>query len=241
MARILLVRHAQSEWNALGRWQGWADPPLSPLGRNQAEQAGRHLRARQIDVRGGDDDRRGGGGLRGADDVESDGGLGVSSRLLVVSSDLQRASTTAGIVAATALPGVRPETDPDWREYRVGAWSGMTRPEIEQRWPGDLDRWDRGELLAPPDGEHRSHFESRLVRALDRVAAHAGKTGTALVVTHGGAIRSLSRRFRAPVNHVGNLAGVLVEGSGGRFRQVGTLDLLDELPDERKEPQPAPD
>ena len=37
--RILLVRHGQSEWNASGRWQGWADPPLSDLGRQQAFEA----------------------------------------------------------------------------------------------------------------------------------------------------------------------------------------------------------
>jgi broad specificity phosphatase PhoE len=36
MARILLVRHGQSEWNASGRWQGQADPPLSELGEEQA-------------------------------------------------------------------------------------------------------------------------------------------------------------------------------------------------------------
>jgi probable phosphoglycerate mutase len=36
MARILLVRHGQSEWNADGRWQGQADPPLSDLGAQQA-------------------------------------------------------------------------------------------------------------------------------------------------------------------------------------------------------------
>lgn len=36
MARILLVRHGQSEWNADGRWQGQADPPLSELGQEQA-------------------------------------------------------------------------------------------------------------------------------------------------------------------------------------------------------------
>jgi len=34
--RLLLVRHGQSEWNAVGRWQGQADPPLSDLGRKQA-------------------------------------------------------------------------------------------------------------------------------------------------------------------------------------------------------------
>src|SRR4051794_39200326 len=32
VTRLLLVRHAQSEWNATGRWQGAADPPLSELG-----------------------------------------------------------------------------------------------------------------------------------------------------------------------------------------------------------------
>ena len=33
---LLLIRHAESEWNAAGRWQGLANPPLSPRGREQA-------------------------------------------------------------------------------------------------------------------------------------------------------------------------------------------------------------
>jgi probable phosphoglycerate mutase len=36
---MLLVRHGQSEWNALGRWQGNADPALTELGRLQARHA----------------------------------------------------------------------------------------------------------------------------------------------------------------------------------------------------------
>jgi len=43
MTRILLVRHGQSEWNALGRWQGQADIPLSDLGRAQARAAATKL------------------------------------------------------------------------------------------------------------------------------------------------------------------------------------------------------
>jgi probable phosphoglycerate mutase len=35
-ARIILVRHGQSTWNAEGRLQGQADPPLSKLGRREA-------------------------------------------------------------------------------------------------------------------------------------------------------------------------------------------------------------
>ena len=48
VARLLLIRHAQSEWNALRRWQGQADPPLSELGRQQAAAAA--IRLEPVDV-----------------------------------------------------------------------------------------------------------------------------------------------------------------------------------------------
>jgi glucosyl-3-phosphoglycerate phosphatase len=41
--RLLCIRHAQSTWNALGRWQGQADPPLSDAGRRAAEQLAQRL------------------------------------------------------------------------------------------------------------------------------------------------------------------------------------------------------
>jgi broad specificity phosphatase PhoE len=45
MLNVLIVRHGQSEWNAVGRWQGHADPPLSELGISQARGAGRSVGA----------------------------------------------------------------------------------------------------------------------------------------------------------------------------------------------------
>ena len=39
MSRILIVRHGQSTWNAEGKWQGQADPPLSEDGIHQAMRA----------------------------------------------------------------------------------------------------------------------------------------------------------------------------------------------------------
>ena len=39
MPHLLCVRHGESTWNAEKRWQGWADPPLSPLGEEQAREA----------------------------------------------------------------------------------------------------------------------------------------------------------------------------------------------------------
>jgi broad specificity phosphatase PhoE len=42
-AELVLIRHAESIWNATGHWQGHADPPLSPAGREQAERLAREL------------------------------------------------------------------------------------------------------------------------------------------------------------------------------------------------------
>ena len=49
MSAIYLLRHAQSEWNALGRWQGHGDPPLSALGREQARAVAAKLAALRIE------------------------------------------------------------------------------------------------------------------------------------------------------------------------------------------------
>jgi broad specificity phosphatase PhoE len=37
---VLLLRHAESEWNRIGRWQGTEDPPLSDAGRRDAAEVG---------------------------------------------------------------------------------------------------------------------------------------------------------------------------------------------------------
>ncbi|QBI18647.1 histidine phosphatase family protein [Egibacter rhizosphaerae] len=39
VARLVLVRHGQSQWNHQGRWQGHLDSPLTPLGHVQARAA----------------------------------------------------------------------------------------------------------------------------------------------------------------------------------------------------------
>lgn len=43
MAYLVLVRHGQSEWNALGQWTGLTDISLSPQGRDEARKAAEHL------------------------------------------------------------------------------------------------------------------------------------------------------------------------------------------------------
>lgn len=52
MKTLVLLRHGQSVWNRENRFTGWVDVPLSPLGIEEARQAGSELRARgyQFDV-----------------------------------------------------------------------------------------------------------------------------------------------------------------------------------------------
>jgi probable phosphoglycerate mutase len=195
--RILLLRHGQSTWNAEGRWQGWSDPPLSPLGRAQAEEAAERLA---------------GSGITG-----------------VVASDLDRALSTAEVVAATLGLGDA-HIDPDLREYDVGDWEGLTRPEIETGWPRKLAAWREGRLVATPGGETRSAFLQRVTAALARVAADDLLGDVAAVVTHGGVLRAVEQVTGAPRSDViGNLAGrwLVVPPAGGP--QPGDrVDLLDE-------------
>jgi len=57
-ASLLLIRHAESSWNAAGRWQGHGDPPLSDRGRAQADALARELARETIDVLVSSDLRR---------------------------------------------------------------------------------------------------------------------------------------------------------------------------------------
>jgi 2,3-bisphosphoglycerate-dependent phosphoglycerate mutase len=103
----------------------------------------------------------------------------------VYSSDLLRAHETAQIVAASK--GLSVVVDPDLRERDVGAWSGLTLPEIEERYPEELRafRERRGSI-----GESHDALSRRVVAAARRISdAHAD--GQVLVVTHGGALRML--------------------------------------------------
>lgn len=50
VTNIIFVRHAQSVWNEIGRWQGHADPPLAESGREQAQAVARRLAGWRIDA-----------------------------------------------------------------------------------------------------------------------------------------------------------------------------------------------
>ena len=49
MARLILLRHGESQWNLENRFTGWVDVPLSPRGIQEAKDAGEKLRTFKFD------------------------------------------------------------------------------------------------------------------------------------------------------------------------------------------------
>jgi broad specificity phosphatase PhoE len=50
LTRLILIRHGESTWNREHRIQGQLDPPLSDLGRAQAERVARRLAGRKVEA-----------------------------------------------------------------------------------------------------------------------------------------------------------------------------------------------
>jgi probable phosphoglycerate mutase len=133
----------------------------------------------------------------------------------VVSSDLQRAQRTAETIAERLDLG-QVTIDPGIRERDVGEFSGLTRDEIDAKWPGMIDRWRRGEVQRAPGGEGPEFIERVLV-ALDRIAEQFPGQRV-LVVTHGGVIRTTQRHLGGEPGTLANLGGLWLHLADGAWR-----------------------
>jgi broad specificity phosphatase PhoE len=126
----------------------------------------------------------------------------------VYASDLGRARETAEIVAEPH--GVPVAIDPDLREMHYGSWSGLTRSEIEERFPG----------VERHDGETREDHLGRVLSAADRIARrHPGQR--VLIVSHGGSMRALRRHCVGdPVHPIENCGVYELRYRDGAFAPV---------------------
>ena len=105
---------------------------------------------------------------------------------VIVSSPQLRALETATIIGEQI--GVGPvQTLDDLRERSAGVWSGLTRDEIDTRWPG----WVEGDRR-PEGWEYDVDLTPRVMGALQQVAEEF-PGATALVVCHGGVIIAMEK------------------------------------------------
>jgi probable phosphoglycerate mutase len=132
----------------------------------------------------------------------------------VWSSDLVRARRTAEVIAEPR--GLQVRVDPRFRERDGGPWQGLTRAEIEARWPGHLKDGRR------PEGyEAWQTAVTRIFAALADLAAEHPRQ-TVLVLTHGGIVRAAERHLEDltrgdEADRIPNLGGrsLYLNGSGG--------------------------
>jgi glucosyl-3-phosphoglycerate phosphatase len=150
----------------------------------------------------------------------------------VYTSDLARASETAGYLARlTGLP-VQPEKD--LRERGGGAWEGLTDAEIRARYPAEYGQWN------PPDGEPVPAVADRVAGAFERIADALPDGSLAVLVSHGAAISlGIARLLGLPerIRVIGPLANCAWSVLG---RRSGSWRLLEHnvgvLPDLAPEP-----
>jgi len=116
--------------------------------------------------------------------------LAAREPVLLATSDLQRATATAGPTAArTGLPLA---VDPRWREIALGAWQGLTGAQAAVRFPAEHAAWARGEDVRRGGGETYAEVGVRAAAAAQALVAavEARGGGLVVVVTHGGTIRA---------------------------------------------------
>ena len=196
MTKLLLVRHGQSEWNAMGRWQGKANPPLTDLGKEQALLAAKKLPYFSI----------------------------------LASSDLVRARETAEIFAkAHDKDSNDILIEPQVQERDAGEFSGLTRDEIDKKFPGYLaqNRW-------PSGWEPDDVLIKRLREGLGRIITSSTESDSIVVVTHGGCIYALESLLGEEYRRISNLGGRWFELKDDEFYLGERIQLLD--PDEETYP-----
>jgi broad specificity phosphatase PhoE len=159
---IYYVRHGETEWNALGRFQGSQDIPLNDVGRRQAAAAGSILQ-----------------GVIGRD--------GANGALPFVASPLGRARQTMELLRQTLdLPPQGYAVDDRLREIAYGRWEGSTLSQMQAADPElfatrETDKWG----VPPPGGESYAAVTRRMRDWYDSL------TGDTVAVAHGGTARAL--------------------------------------------------
>ncbi len=162
---LVLVRHGQSEWNAKNLFTGWKNPDLTPLGVQEARQAGTELKKLDLLF-----------------------SVGFTSALL-------RAQHTLSLIfeelGQSNIPTIR---DRALNERHYGDLSGLNKDEAREKWGEEQVRlWRRSYDVSPPGGESLKDTVARVLPFYcQRILPPVMRGERVLVVAHGNSLRALA-------------------------------------------------
>ena len=201
MTTILLARHGESDWNRSQRWQGFADRPLTDLGRRQAAELAARLKETELDTIYSSDLRR---ARETAEIVARSKGLEVH-----------------------ATPDLREVDVGSWSGL-TRAEAEAQFPEGYARWLGGGEGWKDGETyeqmserVVPAVQRIAALHDDRRVL----VVAHGGSIRAVHAAALGLDVHSYRRIQRVEPN--ATLSAVCVED--GRFTELCRTEDLDEF------------
>jgi broad specificity phosphatase PhoE len=198
---LLLARHGESDWNRSRRWQGFADRPLTELGRQQAEELADRLDEIELDAVYSSDLRR---ARNTADAVARRKGLAVRTTTALREVDV---GSWSGLTREEVEASF-PDAYARWLRGAEGWTDGETYEQLGRRVVKTIR-----EIAADHDGE----------RIL--VVAHGGT----LRAVHAAALGVDIQTYRRiqPVEPNATLSAVVVED--GRLAELSRPEDLDEF------------
>ena len=162
---LVLVRHGQSDWNAKNLFTGWKNPDLTPLGVQEARQAGTELKKLDLLF-----------------------SVGFTSALV-------RAQHTLSLIfeelGQSNIPTIR---DRALNERHYGDLSGLNKDEAREKWGEEQVRlWRRSYDVSPPGGESLKDTVARVLPFYcQRILPPVMRGERVLVVAHGNSLRALA-------------------------------------------------
>ena len=160
---LILIRHGQSEWNALNQFTGWKDPDLTAKGIEEAHNAGRIINNLKINFD------------------------------LVFTSALIRAQNTAEIILKEINQPLSTIKNQALNERNYGDLAGLNKDDARKRWGDEqVHIWRRSYDIPPPGGESLKDTGERVLPYfMKEIQPHVCKGKNVLVAAHGNSLRSL--------------------------------------------------
>jgi 2,3-bisphosphoglycerate-dependent phosphoglycerate mutase len=161
---LVLVRHGQSEWNLKNLFTGWRDVDLTEVGVQEAEKAGRALKAQGVNFD------------------------------IAFTSALKRAQRTLDIMldemGQRKIPVIRNQA---LNERDYGDLSGLNKDDARKKWGEEqVHIWRRSFDIAPPGGESLRDTAARVLPYyIQEILPRVMRGERVLVAAHGNSLRAL--------------------------------------------------